>query len=75
MRAPNRIRLIALPANYFLDSFWQLKECMEKKIFWGLFLVLGLVADFSLPLLWALLATIPIAVVSWWVAYRSNCFG
>lgn len=48
---------------------------MEKRNFWALFVVLGLIADFSLPLLWALLATIPIAVVSWWVAYRSNWFG
>ncbi|MBI1738144.1 MAG: hypothetical protein HYR58_02720 [Acidobacteria bacterium] len=47
---------------------------MEKKIFWTLFLGLGLVADFSLPFFWALVATIPIAVVSWWVAYRSNWF-
>jgi hypothetical protein len=47
---------------------------MEKKIFWGLFVALGLVADLSLPFMWALLATIPIAVVSWWVAYRSHWF-
>jgi hypothetical protein len=52
----------------------QQKTCMEKKIFWGLFVVLGLVADLSLPVVWALLATIPIAVVSWWVAYRSHWF-
>ncbi len=47
---------------------------MEKRVFWGLFLVLGLIADFNLPLIWALVATIPIAAVSWWVAYRSNWF-
>ena len=47
---------------------------MEKKIFWALFLGLGLLADFSLPLVWGVLATIPIAVLSWWVAYRSGWF-
>ena len=47
---------------------------VEKKVFWALFVVLGLVADFVLPLWWALIATIPIAVVSWWVAYRSEWF-
>ena len=45
---------------------------MEKKIFWALFIALGLIADFSLPLLWGALATIPIVAVSWWVAYRSG---
>jgi hypothetical protein len=33
-------------------------------------MVLGLVADYFLPLWWALGATIPIAVLSWWIAYR-----
>jgi hypothetical protein len=47
---------------------------MERKIFWAAFTVLGLVADFTLPLWWALGATIPIAYASWWVAYRSGWF-
>jgi hypothetical protein len=47
---------------------------MEKKIFWVLFIVLGLVADFTLPILWSVLATIPIVFISWWVAYRSGWF-
>jgi hypothetical protein len=47
---------------------------MEKKIFWAVFIVLGVAADLFLPLLWALVATIPIAIVSWWVAYRSDWF-
>ncbi len=47
---------------------------MERKIFWLVFIVLGLVADFLLPLWWALAATIPIVVVAWWVAYRSDWF-
>jgi len=47
---------------------------VQKKIFWVLVAVLGLVADLVLPLWWALLATIPIFIVSWWVAYRSDWF-
>ncbi|HEV8384257.1 MAG TPA: hypothetical protein VGQ11_05235 [Candidatus Acidoferrales bacterium] len=47
---------------------------MQKKVFWGLFVVLSLIADFSLPLMWGLLATLPIVVLSWWVAYRSRWF-
>jgi hypothetical protein len=47
---------------------------MEKKLFWASFAVLGLTADLFLPLWWALGATIPIAVFSWWFAYRRNWF-
>jgi hypothetical protein len=47
---------------------------MEKKIFWAFFIVLGVVADLLLPLWWALFATIPIGIVSWWIAYRSDWF-
>ena len=47
---------------------------MERKIFWTSFIVLGLIADVVLPIWWALLATIPIVYVSWWVAYRSGWF-
>jgi len=47
---------------------------MERKIFWLLFAVLGLIADFVLPLWWGLAATIPIFCLSWWVAYRSDWF-
>ncbi len=45
---------------------------IEKKVFWLVFVILSLVADFTLPLMWGLLATIPIVVISWWIAYRSN---
>lgn len=48
---------------------------MERKIFWLLFISLGLIADFTLPLMWGLIATIPIIIFSWWVAYRSEWFG
>ncbi|HXC48231.1 MAG TPA: hypothetical protein VNU20_08050 [Candidatus Sulfotelmatobacter sp.] len=47
---------------------------MQRKIFWLLFAVLGLIADFTLPILWAVIATIPILALSWWIAYRSNWF-
>ena len=45
---------------------------MQRKIFWLLFLGLSVVADVMLPLLWGLLATVPIVFLSWWVAYRSG---
>jgi hypothetical protein len=47
---------------------------VQKKIFWIVFVILGLIADLALPLIWGLLATIPIAIISWWVAYRSDWF-
>jgi len=47
---------------------------VERKIFWIVFTILGLLADFVLPLWWALAATIPCGIVSWWVAYRSDWF-
>jgi hypothetical protein len=47
---------------------------MERKIFWIVFTLLGLLADFLLPLWWALAATLPIGVASWWIAYRSEWF-
>jgi hypothetical protein len=47
---------------------------MERKVFWLVFVLLSLIADFTLPLLWGVLATIPIAILSWWVAYRSGWF-
>ncbi len=47
---------------------------MERKIFWLLFIVMSVIADIALPLMWGLLATFPIVLVSWWVAYRSEWF-
>jgi hypothetical protein len=47
---------------------------MEKKIFWMLFIVLGLVMDVALPLWWSLALTLPLLVLCWWVAYRSGWF-
>jgi hypothetical protein len=47
---------------------------MQKKIFWMVFIVLGLVADVLLPFWLACAATIPILFAAWWVAYRSDWF-
>ncbi len=43
-------------------------------MFWLIFLVLGTIADFALPLMWGIIATIPILVLSWWIAYRTDWF-
>lgn len=47
---------------------------MERKIFWMTFGLLSVIAGVALPLLWGLLATIPIVLFSWWFAYRSDLF-
>ena len=47
---------------------------MERKIFWTTFTILDLMADFILPLWWAMAATIPIFFLCWWIAYRSDWF-
>ena len=43
---------------------------MQRKVFWTVFIALGLLADFTLPLLWGILATIPIGIVSWWITRK-----
>jgi len=45
---------------------------MQRKFFWMIFMGLSLLADFLLPLVWGVVATLPIAVLSWWIAYRSG---
>jgi len=47
---------------------------LQRKIFWATFIIVGLIADFSLPLIWGIIATIPLLFVSWWIAYRSGWF-
>jgi uncharacterized membrane protein len=47
---------------------------MQRKVFWGMFMVLSTIADIKLPLMWGLAATVPIAALSWWIAYRSEWF-
>jgi hypothetical protein len=47
---------------------------MQRKMFWTIFSLLGLVADLVLPFWWAIAATIPIMCLSWWIAYRTDWF-
>lgn len=47
---------------------------MQRKVFWLLFLTLGGVMDFLLPLVWGLALSLPLLVLCWWVAYRSGWF-
>jgi hypothetical protein len=47
---------------------------MERRMFWLTFATLSLGADVFLPLWWALGATIPIFILSWWIAHRSGWF-
>jgi len=47
---------------------------MQRKMFWIIFAMLGLIADFTLPFWWAVAATFPILALSWWIAYRSDWF-
>ena len=47
---------------------------MQRKIFWFIFTALGLAADFTLPFWWAVAATFPLLLLSWWIAYRSDWF-
>ena len=51
-----------------------LELAMQKKVFWMVLTILGLLADFLLPLWWAFAATVPIFFFAWWVAYRSDWF-
>jgi hypothetical protein len=44
----------------------------QKKLFWIIFTLLSLVLDFVLPLMWGLIATIPLILVCWWIVYRSG---
>lgn len=47
---------------------------MEKRLFWLIFVILSLAADFLLPLVWSLILTLPILVFSWWLVYKSGIF-
>jgi len=62
--APKRIRELQSVYN----------SGMQRKVFWTTFGVLGLLADLALPFWWAMGATIPLAWLSWWIAYRSDWF-
>jgi hypothetical protein len=43
-------------------------------MFWIIFAIGGVLADLALPFWWAVVATIPIGIASWWIAYRSDWF-
>jgi hypothetical protein len=60
--------------NFLTEAVRTYNLSMERKIFWIVFMVLGLLADFLLPIWWGLAATIPIVFIAWWVAYRSDWF-
>jgi len=47
---------------------------MQRKVFWISFTALGLLADVILPLMWGILAAIPLLFLCWWFAYRSEWF-
>ena len=47
---------------------------MQRKMFWTIWTVLGLLADLALPLEVGSGATIPLGDLSWWIAYRSGWF-
>jgi len=49
-------------------------RAMQRRMFWMLAIVLGLVADLLLPFWWGVAATVPIFVLSWWIVYRSDWF-
>ena len=65
------VRRRAFSADYETLAY---NRFMERKVFWMVFMALGLVADFLLPLWWGIAATIPIVFIAWWVAYRSDWF-
>ena len=46
----------------------------QRKVFWIVVAVLGLLANIFLPLGWVVVATLPIVLAAWWVAYQSNWF-
>jgi hypothetical protein len=54
---------------------YRIRDFMEKKIFWMLFVVLGLIMDVALPIWWSLALTLPLLVLCWWIAYKSEWFG
>jgi hypothetical protein len=65
--------MISYPQGFFGGRRRDVKH-MQRKVFWITFLVLGLLADLTLPLWVSLVATIPIGVFSWWLAYRTEWF-
>jgi len=44
----------------------------ERRVFWAVIAVLGLVVVALLPLWWAVAATVPVVLLAWWLAYESR---
>jgi hypothetical protein len=47
---------------------------MQKKMMWVIFFVISTAADIMLPLIWGILLTLPLFILSWWIAYKSGWF-
>lgn len=47
---------------------------MQTKIFWAIYIVLSLIADFTLSFTWSLILAVPLLLVSWWIAFKSGWF-
>jgi len=47
---------------------------MQRKMFWLIFGCLTLFADFMLPIVWGIVLTFPLLILSWWITYRSGWF-
>jgi hypothetical protein len=45
-----------------------------KKAFWTVFSLTTTAAGFAMPFVWSMVATVPLFVFSWWLAYRSGLF-
>ena len=50
-------------------------ECtLQQKIFWIIYLILSTAISFMVSFMWSLILSIPLIVISWWIAYRSGWF-
>jgi len=49
-------------------------QSLERRIFWIVVGVLGVIAVVLLPLWWGVASAVPIALTAWWVAYQSGWF-
>jgi hypothetical protein len=47
---------------------------MQKRMFWLILIGLDTVVGFAVSFMWSLVLTIPIIVLSWWIAYKSGWF-
>lgn len=52
----------------------QRQAVLQKKIFWLVFIGLDMMTGFVVSFVWSLILTLPIIVLSWWIAYKSGWF-